>query len=88
MPELLLVAALLLLISMATGLARLILGPTPGNRVMGVQLLGTTGIAILLLLAQVLAMPALTDVALILALLAAVSGIAFTRQRIDGNAPE
>lgn len=83
MDELFLGAALVLLLSMALGLARLVLGPSPANRVMSVQLLGTTGIAVLLLLDPVLGMPSLADVALIFGLLAAVSTLAFTRRRIE-----
>jgi multicomponent Na+:H+ antiporter subunit F len=53
---------------------------------MAVQLLGTTGIALLLVLAPVIATPALVDVALIFALLAAVAAAAFTRRRGPGEA--
>jgi multicomponent Na+:H+ antiporter subunit F len=81
MPEFLLAIALLLLLSMSLGLVRVIIGPTPADRMMAAQLLGTSGMAVLLLLAQALDVPALLDVALIFALLAAVSVAAFTRRR-------
>jgi multicomponent Na+:H+ antiporter subunit F len=42
------------------------------------QLFGTTSAAILLLLAEALGLPALRDVALVLALLAVIAVIAFT----------
>jgi multicomponent Na+:H+ antiporter subunit F len=42
------------------------------------QLFGTTSAAILLLLAEALELPALRDVALVLALLAVIAVIAFT----------
>ena len=76
-----LAVALVLLITMALGLIRLVIGPSPAERLMAAQLLSTTGVGILLLLARVLAAPALLDVALVLALLAAVAAIAFTRRR-------
>jgi multicomponent Na+:H+ antiporter subunit F len=81
MPEFLMGVALLLLATMTAGLTRIVIGPTPPDRMMAAQLLGTSGIGILLLLAVALDLPALMDVALIFALLAAVSVAAFTRRR-------
>ena len=74
-------AALALLLTLGAGLIRVLLGPTPSDRLMAAQLMGTTGIAILLLLAPVVRVPALIDVALVFALLAAVAVAAFTRRR-------
>jgi multicomponent Na+:H+ antiporter subunit F len=85
MPEFLLAMALVLLLSMSAGLVRVIIGPTPADRMMAAQLLGTSGIAVLLLLALALDVPALLDVALIFALLAAVSVAAFTRRRAGAD---
>lgn len=82
MVELFLAMALVLLTTMAAGLMRVIIGPTPADRMMAAQLLGTSSIGMLLLLAPALAVPALVDVALIFALLAAVSVVAFTRRRV------
>jgi multicomponent Na+:H+ antiporter subunit F len=50
---------------------------------LSVQLLGTGGVAVLLLLSPLLAIPALIDVALVLALLAAVAAAALTRREVD-----
>ncbi|NEV64379.1 monovalent cation/H+ antiporter complex subunit F [Thiorhodococcus minor] len=82
MTDVFVAAALALLLTMTAGLARVVFGPTPADRMMGVQLLGTTGIAVLLLLGLGFAVPALADVALIFALLAAVSVTALTRRRV------
>lgn len=82
MTELFLAMALVLLTTMAAGLMRVIIGPTPADRMMAAQLLGTSSIGMLLLLAPALDVPALVDVALIFALLAAVSVAAFTRRRV------
>jgi multicomponent Na+:H+ antiporter subunit F len=60
------------------GLLRVLRGPGDGDRMLAMQLLGTTGVGILLLLSPLLDQPALVDVALILALLAAVATAAFT----------
>jgi len=76
------VFALVLLLTMAAGLLRVVIGPTPADRMMAAQLLGTSGIGVLLLLAPGLGVPALVDVALIFALLSAVSVAAFTRRRV------
>lgn len=77
----LLASALFLLITITAGMVRVLRGPTDGDRMLAAQLFGTTGVAILLLLAEALAMPALVDVALVFALLAAVATVAFVRQR-------
>ena len=74
------VAALVLVITLCGGLVRVALGPTPSDRLMAAQLIGTTGIATLLVLAEVVHVPALVDVAVIFALLAAVTVVAFTRR--------
>lgn len=81
MPEFWLAAAVLLLLTMAIGLVRVIRSPSSGERILAVQLLGTAGIAVLLLLGAAFDSPALADVALIFALLAAVSVAALTRRR-------
>lgn len=79
-----LIATLLLLITQMFGLLRAILGPSLQDRMLSVQLLGTGGVALLLLLATLLSAPALIDVALVLALLAAVAAAALTRRGVDG----
>ena len=87
MPEFLIAMGLVLLTTMAAGLIRIMIGPTPSDRMMAAQLLGTSGIGTLLLLAPALGVPALADVALIFARLAAVSVVAFTRRRTGVDAP-
>jgi multicomponent Na+:H+ antiporter subunit F len=72
--------AAFLLVNMAAGLLRVIRGPTPADRMLAAQLFGTTGVAVLLLLAEVVAAPALRDVALVFALLAVVVAVAFVRR--------
>ncbi|MFN3580605.1 MAG: monovalent cation/H+ antiporter complex subunit F [Pseudomonas sp.] len=64
--------AAILLLSVGAGLWRVWHGPTRADRLMAVQLFGTSGAAILMLLAHVQNQPALLDAALLLALLAAV----------------
>jgi len=71
--------ASLLLLTMFAGLWRVMRGPTLADRMLAAQLLGTAGVAILVLIAQAQSSQALRDVALVFALLAAVSGIAFVR---------
>jgi len=68
-----------LLASVFVGLLRVFIGPTTGDRMLAAQLLGTGGVAVLLLLAFVLESPSLIDVALVFALLAAVTAVAFAR---------
>lgn len=81
MADLLLAVALFLLLNIVGGLGRVLLGPTAADRMLAAQLFGTSGVAILLLLAQSQGAPALRDAALIFALLAALTGVAFVRSR-------
>jgi multicomponent Na+:H+ antiporter subunit F len=75
--ELLLAAASLILLAVAVGLARVLRGPSDVERLMALQLLGTGGIAALLLIAYATSVPGVDDVALGFALLAALAAIAF-----------
>jgi len=67
------------LITVAAGLFRILRGPGDADRMMAAQLAGTGGIAVLLLLAVASATLAIVDVALLLALLAAIASVAFLR---------
>lgn len=64
--------ATVLLLNVVVGLARVLLGPTTRDRLLGAVLLGTTGVALLATLAEVTATPALRDAALALVALAAL----------------
>ena len=77
MGEFLLAAASLILLAVAVGLARVLRGPSDVERLMALQLLGTGGIAALLLIAYATSVPGVDDVALGFALLAALAAIAF-----------
>ena len=83
MAEFLIASAALILATVAAGLARTLRGPGDADRMMAAQLLGTGGIAALLLLAVGTADPPVADVGLGLALLAAVAAVAFA----EGAAP-
>ena len=72
--------AVFLLLNLLVALIRVARGPTPADRLLAALLFGTTGVAILLLLADAMAQPALVDAALVFALLAAISGAAFARR--------
>ncbi len=71
---------LFLLLTLVAGLWRIRRGPTAADRMLAAQLFGTTATAILLLMSEVSGEPALRDVALVLALLAAITVTAFTRR--------
>ncbi|TQM94163.1 monovalent cation/H+ antiporter complex subunit F [Roseinatronobacter monicus] len=66
-----------LLLSILAGLVRIFRGPEPAERMLAAQLFGTAAVAILLVLSQLMAMPALLDVAMVFALLAAITLVAF-----------
>ncbi len=75
----LLIALNLLLFSLLIGLFRAWLGPTVEDRFSAILLMGTGGVAILFILALLLQVAALYDVALVLALLAVVGTVALTQ---------
>jgi multicomponent Na+:H+ antiporter subunit F len=75
--EALLSAAGLILLGVALGRARVMRGPSDAERLMALQLLGTGGIAALLLIAYATNVPGVDDIALGFALLAAFATVAF-----------
>lgn len=77
--------ALLLLLTIVAGLVRIMRGPTAADRMMAAQLFGTCGVAILLLLAKGFDHSVIEDVALVFALLAALSTVAFVRRAWTEN---
>lgn len=80
-----LVAAFLLL-TLLVGLVRIWIGPSPVDRMLASQLFGTTGVALLLVLAEAQQMPSLRDVALALAVLSVLATVAFVT-RVLRTAP-
>ncbi len=74
----LLIAAGFVLAMVALGLVRILRGPGAADRMMAAQLLGSGGIAVLLL-ASVGGLAAAVDVALTLALLAAFAAVAVVK---------
>lgn len=72
-------AAGFVMITVVVGLARILYGPADADRIMAAQLLGTGGIATLLLVGVARGLPAAVDVALTLAMLAAFASIAFVK---------
>jgi multicomponent Na+:H+ antiporter subunit F len=75
-----LATTVVLLLTLLAGLVRVWRGPTATDRLMTAQLFGTTGVAILLLLAEALPEPGLRNVALVFALLAVVAVAAFVHR--------
>lgn len=89
MAEFLLAAAAFLVLTVAIGLIRVLRGPGDAERMMAAQLLGTGGVAALLLLGVANGETAVLDVALTLALLAAFAGFAFVKaQGLAADADE
>ena len=71
--------------TVALALVRILRRPAAAERIMAAQLLGTGGIAALLLLAEATGVPAAVDVALVLALLAAFVSVAFVKSAPGGE---
>ena len=76
----LLLLALFLLLNLLVALIRVVRGPTAADRLLAALLFGTTGVAVLLLLAYAGGGPGLVDAALVFALLAAITGAAFAQR--------
>jgi len=73
-------AAIFILATVALGLARVLYGPGEVDRLMAAQLLGSGGVAVLLLLSVAMDIAAIIDVALMLALLATFASVAFVNK--------
>jgi multicomponent Na+:H+ antiporter subunit F len=74
------IVAVVLLATLCGGMYQVIRGPTPGDRMLAGQLFGTVAVAVLILIAEATDNSALVDVALVFALLAAVTVVAFVRR--------
>jgi multicomponent Na+:H+ antiporter subunit F len=72
-------AAIFVLVMAALGLVRILRGPGDADRILSVQLIGSGGVAVLLLLAAATQTQSIMDVALMLALLATFVSVAFLR---------
>ena len=81
MDDFLLVSALFVLAMVALGLLPILRGASEADSLMAAQLLGTGGIAALLLLGAATGVAAVIDVALTLALLAAFASFAFVKAK-------
>ena len=89
MASFLYIAAGLVLAMTALGLVRILSGPSNADRMAAAQLIGTCGVAILVLVATASKLQPIVDVALLLALLAAFASVAFVRGgEAHGRPPE
>ena len=79
MTSFLFAAAIFILVMAGVGLVRILRGPGDADRILSVQLIGSGGVAVLLLLSAATQTPAIMDVALMLALLATFVSVAFLR---------
>jgi len=84
MTEFLTVILGIILAVLGLGLVRILRGPSDADRMMAAQLIGTGGIAALLLVGAVSDLRAI-DVALTLALLATFASITFVRSKTSGR---
>ncbi len=81
-------AVIFLIINLAAGLVRVARGPSPEDRMLAALLFGSTTVAVLLILAQLMEIPALRDVALLFGLLAAIISVAFVALPADHDRDE
>lgn len=83
-----------LLLNVLVGMTRILRGPTPADRMLAAQLFGTTGVAIMVVLAEALNVPAVRTVGLVFAVLAVIATAVFVRRdtnlsgtEVSGEAP-
>ena len=86
-------AAVLVLMTLLLSLLRIFRGPTPVERIMAAQLMGTAGVGVLLLMEAGLdragfPIAGLLDVALVFAVLAGVAGVAFVYRGWESGLPD
>lgn len=72
-------ATLAIFLTLLLALIRIFRGPSAEDRLLGIQSFGTVGTAVVLLLTVLTDLPGLLDVALVMAMLAAVTVITYTR---------
>lgn len=80
MQTLYLLVTLVLLLNILAGMARIIRGPSPADRMIAAQLFGSLGVGILLLLSETIAMDGLRDAALVFAILGGLTTVAFVNR--------
>ena len=88
MSDFLLATAGAILFTVAVGLVRILGGPGDADRIMAAQLIGTGGIASLLLIAAATGARGVDDVALGLAILAAFASAAFVNSGAPMEKPD
>jgi multicomponent Na+:H+ antiporter subunit F len=76
----LIIASIIVLATIIVGFTRVLLGPHKADRMIAAQLFGTAGVAWILLIGYGAGKPGLSDIALVLALLAAITAIAFVQR--------
>ena len=78
-------AALVILANVAVSIWRVLRGPDRAARIMGAQLIGTSGVALLVLLYLIHGQPGVLDLALLMALLTAFAAVGYVKsQSADG----
>jgi multicomponent Na+:H+ antiporter subunit F len=78
--------AAFILVMIALGLLRILRGPGSADRLMAAQIIGSGGVAVLLLLSAAMQLPAIVDVALMLGILAVFTSVGFVNWGADHDA--
>ncbi len=73
------IASILVVLCLVAGVVRIWLGPGKVNRLLAAQLFGSMSVTITILLASVLNLESLIDLAIVLSLLASIAVIAFIK---------
>lgn len=81
MTNFLVAIAVLILVAALVSIIRVVRGPTLADKLIVLQLVGTAGVAILLVLGKALDDRSLIDTGLVIALLASVTATAFAGRR-------
>jgi len=74
------ILAVIIMITVILGLYRIERGPTGADRMLSSMLFGTSGVALTLVLSAIEEIPSLLDMALVFAVLASISTVAFVKR--------
>jgi multicomponent Na+:H+ antiporter subunit F len=72
--------ATVIMVTVALGIYRIERGPTGTDRMLSAMLFGTSGVALTLILGEITGIHALRDMALVFALLGALTSVAFVKR--------
>lgn len=85
MPELMLVSAVILGITLCVSMIRAIIGPSPGDRIIAINVIGTKTITLLAIIASLMKENYFLDVALVYCIISFTANFFIAREFSEGR---